>query len=169
MRDTCLELLELTYYEAPFAFDGLADENVWKRPAPGLLSVGELAGHIAFWQAVKFAGEGGEPLPDPAKCRVISPLVDTKFAYYTTNLPASPSPQHLAMTAKQVCDELLRVHRESMAHFKSLNPDLATCPPGWPPYWTYAELLKYAVFHVSYHVGQMYSARHLLGESTPDN
>ena len=58
MLEACLKLLELGYYEVKFAFEGLADGNVWKRPAPGLLSVGELAGHIAFWEAVRLAGDG---------------------------------------------------------------------------------------------------------------
>ena len=51
MVEACLKLLDLGYYELKIAFEGLADENVWKRPTPGLLSVGELAGHIAFWEA----------------------------------------------------------------------------------------------------------------------
>ena len=51
-----LEVLELGYFEVQFAFEGLADENVWKRPAAGLISVGELAGHIAYWEAVRLAG-----------------------------------------------------------------------------------------------------------------
>src|SRR5438067_1954812 len=79
MVEAYLELLEEGYYEVKFAFEGLADENVWKRPAAGLLSVGELAGHIAYWEAVKLAGEGREPEPDLAECRVSSPLIDHRF------------------------------------------------------------------------------------------
>lgn len=75
----------------------------------------------------------------------------------------------MAMTAAQVCSELIRVHEESVAHFKALNPDLAAVPPGGPAYHICGEYLKYAVFHVSCHTGQMYSAGHLLGEETPDN
>src|SRR5258707_11196568 len=101
MLDACLELLEQDYFEVGEAFKGLADENVWKRPAPGLLSVGELAGHIAYWEAVRFAGEGD----DPAKCKVLSPLIDKRFAYYPTTLATSPSPEHLALGAEQVCKE----------------------------------------------------------------
>lgn len=52
MIENYLTLLEQGYYEVTFAFDGLADENVWKRPTPGLLAVGELAGHVAYWEAV---------------------------------------------------------------------------------------------------------------------
>jgi hypothetical protein len=61
------------------------------------------------------------------------------------------------------------VHEAAVAHFKALNPGLESCAPGWPPNYNYGEFLKYAVFHVSYHVGQIYSVRHLLGEETPDN
>jgi hypothetical protein len=163
--EACLKLLELGYYELKFAFEGLADENVWKRPGPGLLSVGELAGHIAHAEATRLAGEG----PDPARCRVTSPLIDLRFRYYPHTLETTPSEQHLAMTAEQVWAEVLRVHEESVADFKALNPDPADAIPGCLSGFTYGEFLKYAVFHVAYHAGQIYSARHLLGESTPDN
>jgi uncharacterized damage-inducible protein DinB len=178
MLDVYLRLLEQGFYEAKFAFEGLADEKVWKRPAENLLSVGELAGHIAYWEAVRLAGEGGEPSPEAngiavmpslEKCRVSSPLIDHRFAYYPNTIATPPSEQHLAMTAEQVCGELLRVHSESVAHFKQLNPDLKSAAPGWPPEWTYGGFLEYLVFHVGYHTGQMYSVRHLLGDTTPDN
>src|SRR6184192_1602732 len=114
MVEAYLEVLEEGYYEVTFAFEGLADENVWKRPAEGLLSVGELAGHIAYWEAVRLAGEvGEESKPDLARCRVSSPLIDQRFEYYPTTLAHPPSEQHLAMTAEQVCGELLRVHEEA--------------------------------------------------------
>lgn len=170
MLETYLRFLELGYFEVTEAFKRLPDENVWKRPAEGLLSIGELAGHVAYWDAVRLAGEGGEETqPDLAKCRVSSLLIDHRFRYYTTTLETPPSEQHLAMTAEQVCSELLRVHEESVAHLKSLNPDLEAPAPGWGSDQTYGEFLRYATFHVAYHTGQMYSARHLLGEETPDN
>lgn len=169
MLDTYLEFLELAYFEVKFAFEGLANANVWKRPAEGLLSVGELAGHIAYWEAVRLAGDCVGPEPDPAKCRVSSPLIAPRFRYYSTTLATPPSEQHLAMTAEQVCGELVRVHEETIGHLKALNPAAESALPGYPPNHTYAEYLKYAAFHVSYHTGQMYSVRHLLGEETPDN
>jgi hypothetical protein len=165
MVEAYLRALELAYFEVTEAFKGLADENVWKRPAERLLSVGELAGHIAFWEAVRLAGDG----PDPAQCRVSSPLIDLRFRYYPATLATPPSEQHLSMTAEQVCRELLRVHQEAVAHFKALSPEPDTRIPGCPTGFTYGEYLKYAVFHVGYHTGQMYSVRHLLGEETPDN
>lgn len=165
MVEASLKLLEIGYYEVKFALEGLADENVWKRPAPGLLSVGELAGHIAYGEATRLAG-GGDDL---TQCRVSSPLLDTRFSYYPHTLPTSPSEQQLAMTADEVYKELLRVHEEGLAHFKELNPDPNSRIPGCPTGFTYDQFLEYAVFHIAYHTGQMYSVRHLLGEETPDN
>src|SRR5690349_21614844 len=140
--ETYLSVLEEGYYEVKSAFEGLADEHVWKRPAPGLLSVGELAGHIAYWEAVRLAGGGadleGHTASDLTKCKVRSPLIDHRFRYYTTTVEApAPSDEHLSMTAEQVCRELLRVHTEAVAHFKAQNPDLESTPPGWPPGNTY--------------------------------
>jgi hypothetical protein len=178
MTEAYLEVLEEGYFEVQEAFKGLADENVWKRPAEGLLSVGELAGHIAYWEAVRLAGKGGEPnpeangvsmIPDLAKCRVSSLLIDHQFNYYPKTIAQPPSQEQLAMTAAQVCSELVRVHNESVVYFKALNPDLDSCPPGWLPNNTYRAFLSYAAFHVAYHTGQIYSARHLLGEETVDN
>ncbi len=178
MLDIYLRLLDQGYYEVKFAFEGLADEKVWKRPTENLLSVGELAGHIAYGEAVRLAGDGTKPnpassgiafIPDLERCRVISPLIDRRFAYHPNTLLTPPSEQHLAMTAEQVCGELLRVHAESVAHLKSLDPDLKSVVPGWSSEWTYGGSLEYLIFHIGYHTGQMYSVRHLLGDTTPDN
>jgi DinB superfamily len=168
MMETYLAVLETGYYEMQCAFEGLMDENVWKRPAEGLPSVGEIAGHLAYWEAVMLAGEGGAE-PDLAKCPVNSPLIDPRFGSLSTSINTSLSAEHLAMTAEQVSQEMLRVHKESVGHFKALNPRLDDPALGWSPRQTYSWLLEYAAFHVSYHAGQVFWARHLLGEKTPDN
>lgn len=164
MLDIYLGLLDTDYYEAQFAFEGLADEHVWERPAPAVLSVGELAGHTSYWLAIRFAGDG----EDLEKCKVKSPLIDARFRYFTTNLDSSPSEEHLALTSEQVWREMKRVYEETKEHFKASKPDLTGTLPGMPD-WPMEEALKYTVFHVAYHVGQMYTVRHLLGETTPDN
>jgi DinB superfamily len=169
MLETYLELLDLCYFEVTEAFKGLADENVWKRPAPGLLSVGELAGHIAYGEVVRFAGENadGSCEIDLSNCKISSPLLDPRFRYYPTTLESADSEVQLAMSAAQVLAELERAHAEAMVCLRALNPDLAARAPHWGG--SYKELLKYLIFHISYHTGQMYSVRHLLGEETPDN
>ena len=101
--DDYLNLLDMAYWEAKFAFDGVADDHVWMRPAEGLLSVGELAGHIAYWEAVRFAGEGtrwedvsfadgNAGGPDLSRCHVQSLLVDPRFQYLPVTLKSQPSP-----------------------------------------------------------------------------
>lgn len=169
MLETYIKLLDLCYFEVTEAFKGLADENVWRRPEGGLLSVGELAGHVAYWEAVRYGGdsEDGSASRDLSNCKIKSPLLDPRFGYYTETIVTSPTEALRAMTAAQVQDELLRIHQESMLCLRDLNPDLASKAPHW--HANFEELLKYIVFHVAYHTGQMYSVRHLLGEETPDN
>ncbi|MDX1934698.1 MAG: DinB family protein [Capsulimonadales bacterium] len=168
MVDVYWEALDLAYYEVNFAFEGLSDENVRKRPTPDLLSIGELAGHIAYWEAVRLAGDPDGVQPDPARCRVKSPLIDRRFAYYPQTLSQPPSDTLRTMTAEQVRAELLRVHEESVRDFRERNPDLDAIAPGSSNF-TFRDYLKYAHFHVAYHTGQMYTVRHLLGDQTTDN
>ena len=58
---------------------------------------------------------------------------------------------------------------ETMVDFMALSPDPATLIPNCQSGFTYGEALEYAVFHIAYHTGQMYSVRHLLGDEPPDN
>jgi hypothetical protein len=173
MLEAYLEVLELGYYEVTFAFEGLSDAHVWERPGVGLLSVGELAGHVAYWEAVRLAGGVGDIEAHAASgleaCAVKSPLIDHRFRYHTATLETAPSDEHRAMTAEQVLKELLRVHAEAVAHLRARAPEPGDTVPGHPAGHTYGEFLKYLAFHVAYHTGQMFSARHLLGETTPDN
>jgi hypothetical protein len=165
MFEAEVKQLELSVFELQFAFEGLAHENVWKRAAPHLLSIGELAGHCAYWQAVRLAGDGD----DPGQCRIKSPLVDRRFRYYPADAAEPLSPQLLAMTAADVHTELLRVHGEAMAALRQRAPYPEDPIPGCPAGFTYGAYLAYAGFHLAYHIGQMYTVRHLLGDATPDN
>lgn len=167
--DIYLDLLDFCYFEVTEAFGGLSDENVWVRPTPSLLSVGELAAHVAYWEAVRFAGEGedGSALRDLSNCKIKSPLLDPRSGYYTSTLETRPSEAQQALSASQVLAELERIHHEAMGCLRERNPDLDDKAPHW--HSSYRELIKYVIFHVSYHTGQMYSVRHLLGDNTPDN
>ncbi len=169
MLESHLKQLDLCYFEVSEAFKGLSDDHVWVRPGTGLLSVGEIAGHIAYWEAVRFAGslEDGSSPRDLLGCKIISPLLDPRFGYYTSTIDLTPSDDQLKLTAEQVSAELQRVHSEAMAFLKARNPDMQSKAPQW--HSTYDELLRYVAFHIAYHTGQIYSARHFLGEQTPDN
>jgi hypothetical protein len=169
MLETYLSLLDEAYFEIGEAFKGLEDTKVWKRPTPQLLSIGEIAGHVAYWEAVKFAGDSGMPKADLTKCNVQSPLIDHRFRYYTSAIAADENAQRLLLSAQQVYDELMRVHQESMAYFRTLDLDLNSHPHGWPGKMTYKDFLSYSPIHVAYHTGQIYSVRHLFGDETADN
>lgn len=170
MLEAYLSALDMGYFEVTEAFRDLPDEHVWKRPAEALLSVGEVAAHVAYWEAARFAGESMEGAfrPNLEKSKISSSFLDHRFSYYPFTIAEPPSEEHLAMTSAQVCAELLRVHNEAITHLKARNPDLDAPARGWPQQ-KYRHFVEYAIFHISYHTGQMYSARHLLGEETPDN
>jgi hypothetical protein len=141
------------------------------RPAPSLLSIGEMAGHVAYWQTGRLAGEpeGESHHPNLATLPIKSLLIDRRFGYYPGIIEEAPTDEQKAMTAEQVWKELKRVHEEGVAAFRARNIDLDVKMEGWSVGPTYRDVLRYAIFHVSYHTGQIYSARFLFGETPPDN
>lgn len=149
-----LKALDTAIWEMGEAFKGLPDEDVWRRAHPRLLSVGEIAAHVAYWESIAFMGEG-----------FASPLVDSAARYYTSNVDELLT---LGMTASEVYEEVKRVHGACKATFLELQPDAADPSPHRAE-WTWGSLLEYQVFHFSYHTGQMYSVRHLMGHETVDN
>lgn len=161
--DLLVKALDEGHWELSEAFDGLPDEDVWRRPHPRLLSIGEIAGHITYWKALKLIGQ--EPKPDLADLPIKSPLVDEAFRYYTVNVK---EPKKLELGAKEVFDEATRVHNEAKAALMQLKPDLEDKVQGFQQS-TWGQILQYQVFHVAYHTGQIYSVRHLLGHETKDN
>jgi hypothetical protein len=140
-------------WEFTLAFEDLDDDDLWKRADPKLLSVGELAGHVAYGAGQLIQDKGFS-----------SPLLDKAFDYY---LKQVDHPVVKPMTVAQVLDELKRVHEAAMAQFASVD-DLSAKVP-WRDDWTWGACLRYQVFHVAYHCGQAFSVRHLMGHKTNDN
>jgi len=154
--DLLLKALDSAVWEMGEGFKVLPDEDVWQRPHPRLLSVGEVAVHVAYWEAQSFLGEGFD-----------SPLVQAETPYYSSSVD---KPIALALTGDQVYAEVKRVHEACKAAFladphdsEELNAKRAENQ------WTWGATLEYQVFHFGYHTGQIYSARHLLGHETIDN
>lgn len=158
-----IDALDEGHREFGFALAGLADDKVWVRPHPKLLSIGELAGHIAQWEAVRTTGES--PKPDLALLPIKSILLDPRFAYYTSNVE---EPVTLNLGAVALGEEVARVHTEAKAALLRLDPDGSDQVPGWGR-WTWGYSLQYMAFHIAYHTGQAYSVRHLLGDTPEDN
>jgi len=153
--DLLIKALDTASWEMGEAFKGLPDEDVWKRAHPRLLSVGELAAHVAYWEAQTFFGDGFE-----------SPLTGNPTAsYYTGN---AGEPYELPLGAEAVYAEVKRVHEACKASFLA-TPHDSEEPNPHREGWTWGFAIEYQVFHLAYHTGQMYSVRHLLGHETVDN
>lgn len=140
-------------WEFSLAFEGLADTDLWTRPHPNLLSIGELAGHVAHNEAIM--------LPEGA---IESPLNDNAFNYYPHQLA---QPLSLDLTVEQVLAEVKRVHEAAKAAIMKVENFEEKVP--WRDDWTWGGCLQYHVFHVAYHCGQAYSVRHIMGHETTDN
>jgi uncharacterized damage-inducible protein DinB len=154
------------FWELSEAFRGLPDEDVWRRPHDRLLSIGEVAGHIVYSEAVRLTGPGADLHPDLAAVPVKSPLIIAAFSYYPRSVE---SPIQLNLTALEVAAEVQRVHQEVKAHVLEIERDSEDPLPRYGGMSTWGANLRYMVFHVAYHTGQIYSARHFLGHETPDN
>lgn len=144
----------MAIFELGEAFKGLPDGDVWTRPDPRLLSVGELAAHVVYGEVDTFFGDHFE-----------SPLFTSMARYYTSH---AGHPFALPMTADEVLAEVVRVHEACKASI-SANPPSAESPNPFRQGWTWGFALEYQAFHIAYHTGQMYSVRHLLGHETVDN
>jgi hypothetical protein len=152
--DLLVAALDSAYWELAEAFKGLPDEDVWKRPHPRLLSVGELASHIAYWEDVGATGGTSG-----------SPFLEQCARYYTS---AVDTPLVMDLGAEALCREVERVHATVKAALVAAQPAAADKNPHRDG-WTWGYSLQYMVFHVSYHTGQIYSVRHLLRHETVDN
>lgn len=156
-----IEAWDEGHREFAIAFDNFPVDQLWKRPHPRLLSVGELAGHVAYWQAVWIGGEG-DARPDLAQFRIKSPLLNDAFRYYTTNVD---HPFQLDLDPGYVLIEVMKIHMIAKELVAGKEKDDV-----YPGQWgTWGNVVQYQAFHVAYHTGQIYSVRHLLGHETEDN
>jgi uncharacterized damage-inducible protein DinB len=151
--DGLIRALDSAHWELSVALEELPDEDVWKRPDPRLLSVGELAAHIAYGEASSFFGDF--PIS----------ITANPVAYYPS---AVGNPAVGQMGAEAILKEIQRVHLACKEAFLA-DPKPAGEINSLRGDWTWEYTLQYAAFHVAYHTGQIYSVRHLLGHETVDN
>ena len=99
------------------AFKGLPDADVWRRPDPRLLSVGELAAHVAYGEAQWLLGEAGMESPPRERRRPL--LHDETWK----------GPFKVPMGADELLREVQRVHSVCRKVFSEDPPDSeALCP-----------------------------------------
>ncbi|MFM9873558.1 MAG: hypothetical protein ACKVQS_08865 [Fimbriimonadaceae bacterium] len=156
------------HWEYSLALENLADENVWKRPDPRLLSIGELTGHVCYSNAIRFLSNKDDA--DPSDVLLKSPLIDRKFRYYVYQVD---EPVVLEMSAPDLASEFDRISKACKEVMVNLNPGYDELLPGrteeMQGFTRWGMTLQYMLFHISYHAGQAYSVRHLLGDTPVDN
>ncbi|MER3495594.1 MAG: hypothetical protein C4320_01465 [Armatimonadota bacterium] len=143
------------------ALEGLGDDDLWVRPHPRLWSVGELAGHVTYGK-VRHLTAG---IPEDAPDRIISPLLDPRFRYYSDEVD---EPTIIPFQVTEVLAEMTLIHARVRALIIELDPNASDIVSP-ASQWTWGYTLEYMAFHLAYHAGQVYSVRHLLGHTTHDN
>jgi hypothetical protein len=146
--------LDAAVWELGEGFKEFPEADLWLRPHPKLLSVGELAAHVGYWEGFSFLG------PDH-----VSPLNQSRASYYLNHVE---SPFSLDLTPEQVYTEVKSIHERGKAQFFAEPRDL-DASSSFRTEWSWRTLLEYQAFHVAYHTGQIYTVRHLLGHQTVDN
>lgn len=149
-----MKTLDEAHWELSEAMKDMPDEDLWRRPHPRLLSVGELIAHMAYGEATNI--HGGE---------LDSPLVQHQMRYYPVTVE---EPLKLEMSAEAAFKELERVHQLCNAKLLADPPNLEATNPNRDD-WNWGYTFRYMTFHIAYHTGQIYSVRHLLGHETVDN
>lgn len=146
------------HWEYTLVFENLRDEDVWRRPYPRLLSIGEITSHLVT-SLTKY-GNGMRP------GSIDSPLAQEVSRYYFYSVA---EPIELGLTAGEVLAEFERVQKifkEILLQSDHLRHEPL---PFEGPGRTFGEFVDYMLFHVAYHTGQAYSVRHLMGHETTDN
>lgn len=152
--DLLIEALDSAHWELSEAFKGLPDEDVWKRPHPRLLSIGEIASHIAHWEDFNITGGTTE-----------GPFTRQFARYYPVSIE---NPLVMDIGAEALFKEIERIHQIVKKHLLE-NPPNLEAKSAFREDWTWGYCLQYMAFHVAYHTGQIYSVRHLMGHETVDN
>lgn len=151
--------------ELGISLDGTPDEDLWKQPHPNLRSIGEVAGHMMYWEARMSISPDELGFSEGSTATISSPLIDPRFDYYGDN---ENKPIRLEMTTAELMAEIKRIHGIARAKLIEMNPDPAA-PVTWSPKWHWSAQLQYRVFHTAYHTGQIYSVRLMLGHTPEDN
>jgi hypothetical protein len=151
--ETLFPMWDEWHWEFTLAFEGLSDNDLWTRPDPRLLSIGEIACHVGYGEAMFAPGALAN-----------SPLADRRFRYYLVQVD---EPVRLEMGVVELLEEVKRIHvaaKEAIAAHPNLD---APFPP--QPEMSWRQKATYMLFHVAYHTGQAFSVRHLMGHKTNDN
>jgi hypothetical protein len=155
--DTQSQAWDSAHWEFSLVFEDFADEDLWRRADPQLLSVGELVAHVVYSQITYANQLGGQ---------ISSPLSNKNARYYLTTVD---NPVESTLGVEEVVQELDRVQKAVKEIFMSVDKGRDDALPFRGPGRTFGEFADDMLFHVAYHTGQAFSVRHLMGHKTNDN
>jgi hypothetical protein len=157
--DTQAQAWDSASWEFSLVFEGLEDADLWRRPDPKLLSVGEIVCHMMYWHTW-YASKIEPSSP------ITTPLSRAESRYYLTSVD---TPLALEMSAADVFKEFERVQKAVKEVYLRCDASRDDALSFEGPGRTFGEFADYMVFHIAYHTGQAFSARHLMGHKTNDN
>lgn len=162
--EALVDAWEMAMWQFMLVFKGLRDEDLWVRPHPDLLSIGEIVCHVGLDEIQSMQEPALRHESDYATWPIQSPFLNRALYYYDKNLA---EPVVLALSVEEVKAELQRVHDEAKKVVLRKPRDLSDIIEGSDGTW--GGQLNYRIFHLAYHAGQAYSLRHMMGHDTANN
>ena len=165
---TLIDAWDWSYVDFDMAFEGMSEETLHRRLSPASISIAEIAAHTTYSEAsiilryllgIPKEDWGGDfMLRDP-------------YGWPPRILESPPLPELLEMGVEEVKSAWMRHHRRFVAQLDSFD---LPADHGFADEWSDAApdvetRLRFAAYHVAYHIGQIYAIRQALGEATPDN
>lgn len=162
-----IETWHWMYFETDLVLGGIAAEHLHQRPAPNLLAISEHLAHVARSEAsIVFRYLLGRPDEEWQT----SVLTRDVFGWPPTMLEKPIEEDLASLTLAEIAGEYLSLHDRCYRAALTLElPADHAFEDAWDRVTTVRDRLRIAAYHVAYHAGQIYSARHLLGEDTPEN
>jgi hypothetical protein len=165
---TLIRAWDWSYVDVDMAFDGLSDEVLHRRPNHHIPSIAEMVAHTAYSEASiilrYLLGIPKEEWPGHFMLR-------DPYGWPPRLLAEDPKPELLALSAQEVKAAWLNHHRRFRDAMEGFALPAST---RFTDEWSEAApdvetRLRFAAYHVGYHVAQIYSNRHFFGDETPDN
>jgi hypothetical protein len=165
---TLIRAWHWSYVDVDMAFEGLSPEVLHRRPNDRIASIAEIVAHTAYSEAsIVLRYLLGVPKADwPDHVMLRDP-----YGWPPRILAELPKRELVAMTPEEVMASWLQHHDyflSAMADFSVPHDHRFT--DEWSEAAPDVETrLRFAAYHVGYHVAQIYSNRHFFGDDTPDN
>ena len=166
--ETLIRAWDWSYVDVDMAFEGLTSEVLHRRPNDRIPSIAEMTAHTAYSEASiilrYLLGIPKEEWPEHLMLR-------DPYGWPPRILAEPPRAELLALSAEEVKGAWLEHHR----HFiKAMDAFPLSLEHRFSDEWSEAApdvetRLRFAAYHVGYHVAQIYSNRHFFGDDTPDN